>query len=262
MSILIKKENNQFIEINLNRPQLRNAFDPEMIQKITEAFQKVSLEPNCRAVILKGEGKVFCAGADLKWMESMVNYSFAENEADAQKLFQMFDAIEQCPHPVITLVHGAAMGGALGLMAASDIVIAEKNTQFCFSEVKLGIAPAVISAFVLKTRPYAQVAPWMMSGRVFSTTQAMTMGLVTECYSAESAQEFENIVGAWKTAFVEAAPQAVKVTKNLLKKVKESSWTVQKKLTTHAIAERRVSPEGQEGLKSFLNKTTPSWRNS
>jgi methylglutaconyl-CoA hydratase len=163
---------------------------------------------------------------------------------------------------VLSVVHGAAMGGALGLMAASDIVIAEKATQFCFSEVKLGIAPAVISAFVLKNRPLAPVAPWMMSGRVFNSQQALQMGLVTEIYAAENINELGASLAAWKNSFIEAAPEAVKLTKGLLKKVMISSWLVQKNITTQVIAERRVSAEGQEGLKSFLNKTTPSWRNS
>jgi methylglutaconyl-CoA hydratase len=284
MSIDVREDKKYFAEVVLNRPSLRNAFDPEMITKITSTFQKLAQEKHWRAIILKGEGKVFCAGADLKWMESMVNFTYAENEADAQKLFAMFEAIEQCPHPVISVVHGAAMGGALGLMAASDIVIAEQSTQFCFSEVKLGIAPAVISAFVLKNRQAAPVAPWMMSGRIFNANQALQMGLVTEIYyenprmdlpvktvleppdknnnSLLSASDLEAILNGWKIAFVEAAPQAVRVTKDLLKKVSSSTYSVQKTLTTQAIAERRVSAEGQEGLKSFLNKTVPLWRKS
>jgi methylglutaconyl-CoA hydratase len=262
MSILVKDEKNQFIEIVLSRPSLRNAFDPEMIQKITEVFQKISNEPQWRAIIVRGEGKVFCAGADLNWMESMVKFSYVENEADAIKLFQMFEAIEQCPHPVVCVVHGAAMGGAIGVMAASDIVIAEKNTQFCFSEVKLGIVPAVISAFVLKTRSSAQIAPWMMSGKIFTSVQALNMGLVTEQFSSENRNELEQLLGSWKSAFVDAAPEAVCITKDLIKKVTGASWSMQKTLTTQVIADRRVSNEGQEGLKSFLNKTTPSWRKS
>lgn len=294
MSVQVREEKNHFIEVVLNRPQLRNAFDPEMIEKITTTFKKISNENQWRAVILRGEGKVFCAGADLKWMESMVNYTFAENEADSQKLFAMFEAIEQCPHPVLSIVQGAAMGGALGLMAASDIILAEKSTQFCFSEVKLGIAPAVISAFVLKNRPSAFVAPWMMSGRVFNSTQALQMGLVTEIYyenpqadinnkgvsqtpdinsgaknstveitsaaNSKNTSDLQTVLEVWKSSFVDAAPQAVKATKDLLKKVSNSPWSVQKNITTQLIAERRVSAEGQEGLKSFLNKTTPSWR--
>jgi methylglutaconyl-CoA hydratase len=274
MLVQVREEKNHFIEVVLNRPQLRNAFDPEMIEKITTTFKKISNENQWRGVILRGEGKVFCAGADLKWMESMVNYTFAENEADAQKLFAMFEAIEQCPHPVLSIVQGAAMGGALGLMAASDIVLTEKSTQFCFSEVKLGIAPAVISAFVLKNRPSAFVAPWMMSGRVFNSTQALQMGLVTEIYfenpsgeiasvaNSKSTSDLQTVLEAWKSSLVDAAPQAVKATKDLIKKVTNSPWSVQKNITTQLIAERRVSAEGQEGLKSFLNKTTPSWRKS
>jgi methylglutaconyl-CoA hydratase len=262
MSITIKENSKYFVEILLNRPSVRNAFDPEMIEKITQVFQKLSSENHLRAIILRGEGKVFCAGADLKWMESMVNYTLSENEEDAERLFKMFEVIEQCPHPVLSIVHGAAMGGAIGLLAASDIVIAEKTTQFCFSEVKLGIAPAVISAFVLKNRPAAFISPWMMSGRIFSSEVALQMGLVTEIYESQNANERESILESWKTSFIESAPQAVKSTKNLIKKIVNQPWLIQKNITTKLIAERRVSDEGQEGLKSFLNKTTPHWRKS
>lgn len=152
------------------------------------------------------------------------------------------------------------MGGALGLLAASDVVLAEKNTQFCFSEVKLGIAPAVISAFVLKKRSLAMVAPWMLTGRIFQTAEAIQMGLVTEVYTADTGAETEKAIEKWQAALIEAAPEAVRNTKALLKLVEQAPWSAQQNLTTQAIAERRVSAEGQEGLKAFLNKTTPSWR--
>lgn len=263
MSVQIRKNSNdQFVEVILNRPQVRNAFDPAMIRLLTETFNNFSNENQCRAVILRGEGKVFCAGADLTWMESMVNYTYAENQVDAQKLFKMFEAIENCHLPVICCVHGAAMGGALGLMAASDIILAETSTQFCFSEVKLGIAPAVISAFVLKYRSLAQVSPWMISGQLFGVNEAKSMHLVhSEFSNTDTNLNLDKVLGAWKSSFLDAAPDAVKVTKKLLKQVVQSPWRVQEQITTEAIAARRVSSEGQEGLKSFLNKSVPSWRN-
>lgn len=261
----IKNGNSKFIEVILNRPQVRNAFDPSMIEEITLGFRKIAKNTEYRGVILRGNGKVFCAGADLQWMESMVRYTFAENEKDAQKLFAMFESIAECPQPIIGVAHGAAMGGALGLLAACDIVIAEKNTQFCFSEVKLGIAPAVISAFVLNKIPSAQISPWMMTGKIFSTEQALRMGLVHDVFQIENINEIESSVQAaldsWKTSLIDAAPQAVCATKKLIKNVIASPWSVQKVITTQLIAERRVSGEGQEGLKSFLEKKTPSWRN-
>lgn len=260
----IKNGSKNLVEVILNRPQLRNAFDPNMIEEITQAFLQISQSKEWRGVILRGNGKSFCAGADLQWMESMIKYTYAENEKDSQKLFLMFEAIAQCPHPVIGVAHGAAMGGALGLLAACDIVIAEQNTQFCFSEVKLGIAPAVISAFILKKIPSSLVTPWMITGRVFNIQQAVQMGLVHDHFLSEKIEnidaEIQKALESWKLNLMEAAPEAVRATKKLVKNLVENPWSVQKTMTTQLIAERRVSAEGQEGLRSFLEKKSPAWR--
>ncbi|MGZ3744919.1 MAG: enoyl-CoA hydratase-related protein, partial [Pseudobdellovibrionaceae bacterium] len=148
MSFVEVKEAAQVAYIKLNRPDIRNAFDPSMIADITQAFFDLDKRRDLRAIVLQGEGKVFCAGADLKWMKEMVKYSLEQNKEDSLQLFAMFEAIATCSLPVLGLVQGAAFGGALGLVACCDYVIADPRAQFCFSEVKLGIVPAVISAFV------------------------------------------------------------------------------------------------------------------
>jgi methylglutaconyl-CoA hydratase len=135
MKLIAVSESKNIATVRLNRPEIRNAFNPQMINEITSVFKALAKRKDIRAVVLRGEGASFCAGADLNWMKEMVNYKLAKNKKDSEELFNMFAAIDVCPHPVIGLVHGHAMGGALGLIACCDYVVAEENTQFCFSEV-------------------------------------------------------------------------------------------------------------------------------
>lgn len=246
---------NYVFEVTLNRPEIRNAFDPVMIDEITQTFK--AIPGAMRVVVLKGAGEVFCSGADLEWMKSMVNYSFDENKSDSLKLYGMFKAIQECRVPVIAVVQGAAMGGALGLMAVSDVVIAVESAKFCFSEVKLGLAPAVISSFVLKKSSLGLIAPWMMAGKVFGASEAQRMGLVHEVVAGEKVEE---ALSSWIKTFGEASPEAVKETKALLGHVIDLDEERQKEATISLIASRRVSAEGQDGLKAFLEKRAPAWK--
>jgi methylglutaconyl-CoA hydratase len=243
--------------VSLNRPALRNAFDPTLIQKLTETFQHLAQRTDLRAIVLSGEGKVFCAGADLNWMKNMVNFSLQQNEQDSQKLFEMFESIWNCPMPVIGLVHGAAFGGALGLMAACDYVIAEEKTQMCFSEVRIGIAPAVIAGFIFRKASPGQLSHLMISGKIFNPKEALGSGLVQEIVVEAHLAE---ALGKAIRLFQDAAPEAVRETKKLLRKLPNLNWQETKKATCSLIAERRVSAEGQEGLKSFLEKRDPNWK--
>ncbi|MBO9665848.1 MAG: enoyl-CoA hydratase/isomerase family protein [Bdellovibrio sp.] len=243
--------------VKLNRPDVRNAFNPEMIAEITHTFTNLEARKDLRAVVLQGEGKSFCAGADLNWMREMVNFSFIQNREDSKKLFGMFEAIAKCTLPVIGMIHGAAFGGALGLVAACDEVIAEEGTQFCFSEVKLGIAPAVISAFVQRKSVAGKVRPLMLSGVVFNPHVAQQAGLVTEVVPVgEGHNALQKVLHNYK----QCGPEAVRETKKLLNDIGTMTWEQQRDRTTDLIAERRASAEGQEGLKSFLEKREPSWR--
>lgn len=251
------KEKNHVATVTLNRPDVRNAFHPQMIAEITKAFRSLSASADLRAIVLRGEGKVFCAGADLNWMKEMVNYSLEENKKDSAELFEMFNAIYQSPVPVIAVVHGAAFGGALGLIAAADYVIADEKTQLCFSEVKLGIAPAVISHFVLKKTSLGVVAPYMLTGKVFSPKDVHRTGLIHDVLNAEDIDEKLSEV---LQSFLEAGPEAVKATKKLIHHVGELSDAEAAAATGKVIAERRVSKEGQEGLQGFLEKRQASWK--
>ncbi len=234
--------------VTLNRPEVKNAFNPEMIAEITQIFKSFVNDEELKAVILKGEGTVFCAGADLNWMKDMANYTYQQNVEDSAKLWEMFESISKCEVPVIGLVQGAAYGGALGLIACCDYVSAEVKTQFCFSEVKLGLAPAVISSFVLRKVSDSFVRPYMLSGEVFSTDRAIELGLV----------HTKSFTGAVEVAkkFSGNGKEAMKATKKLLNSLTgRISWEEQKALTTKVISERRMSSEGQERLKNFFNKS-------
>lgn len=235
--------------ISLNRPEVKNAFHPEMIAEITDVFSKISSDSKTKAIILKGEGTVFCAGADLNWMKEMVNYNFEQNVKDSKKLWDMFDSIVHCPIPVIGVLHGAVYGGALGLAACCDYVIAEAKTQFCFSEVKLGLAPAVISSFVFRKISDGFARPLMLSAEVFGTDVALRMGLV---------HQVSNNFEAWPDEikkFSGNGTEAMRETKKLLNQITERpSWDDQERLTTRVISERRVSAEAQARLKKFIDK--------
>lgn len=235
--------------VSLNRPEVKNAFHPEMILEITNFFVGLKTDHKTKAIILKGEGTVFCAGADLNWMKEMINYSFDQNVQDSEKLWDMFDAIIQCPVPVIGVLHGAIYGGALGLAACCDYVIAEEKTQFCFSEVKLGLAPAVISSFVLRKISDGFVRPLMISAEIFSTEVGLRMGLVHQ-----NLKNFETWPEEIKK-FSSNGIQAMHETKKLLNQISSGiSWSEQKKVTTKVISERRVGVEAQMRLKKFLEK--------
>lgn len=257
MAYVVVTELNQVAYVKLHRPEMRNAFNPEMIAELTQIFSDLQNQKDMRAVVLQGEGKAFCAGADLNWMKEMVNFSFEQNREDSLKLFAMFETMVNCTLPIIGLIHGAAFGGALGLVAICDEVIAEDNTQFCFSEVKLGIAPAVISAFINRKAVAGKVRPLMLSGVVFNSHTAQQAGLVTEVVATG---EGHSAVQRVLHNYLQCGPGAVRETKKLLNNLSAMSWNQQKESTTMLIAERRASSEGQEGLKSFLEKREPTWR--
>lgn len=244
-------------KVRMNRPDVRNAFNPEMIEEITRLFAAFEKRKDLRVITLSGVGKAFSAGADLSWMKAMVHYSYEQNREDSLRLYAMFDAISACSIPVLGLVHGAAFGGALGLLACCDYVLAETGTQFCFSEAKLGIAPAVISSFVLRKTAAGFARPLMISGRVFDPDEALRMGLVHKIIQPGSGDENLEVAAA---TWMEAGPQASREIKKLLNDLESLDAAATRERTSKLIAELRVSSEGQEGLKSFLEKRAPSWR--
>ncbi|MCC6138598.1 MAG: enoyl-CoA hydratase/isomerase family protein [Bdellovibrionaceae bacterium] len=259
--IVFEKENS-IAHVTLNRPEVRNAFNPEMIQEITKAFKDIQKDKKVRAVVLSGMGVSFCSGADLEWMKSMAKYTYAQNVKDAQKLYDMFAAIRDCDATVVAKVHGAVMGGALGLVSVCDVVLAETKTLFCFSEVRLGLAPAVISSFVKNKMRFSEMQRYFVTGAVFSAEEAKHSGLIHQIVDSTLAlNQMQEVL--LKEEVLAAAPQAVRETKKLLRTLSTLNTEVKaKSATTKLIAKLRVSEEGQEGLKSFFDKRKPKWRQS
>lgn len=254
---LILKIEGPFAEVTLNRVDVRNSFNKLLIQELKQIFEKLSKDPHVRAITLRGAGKVFCAGADLEMMKEMVEFSLDQNRTEALEMYDMFDAIFRCDKPVIAVAHGAAFGGALGLLACADIVICEEKTQLCFSEVKLGLVPAVISHFLTKKISLGFLNPLMLTGRIFSANEALQMGLVH--YVTETA-EIDLQIKNTLESFKQVGPEAVGATKKLLQLMTQADDATARQSSSQVIAERRVSDEGQEGLKSFLEKRSCAWR--
>ena len=243
--------------ILLNRPELHNAMNDIMIAELTEAFTKVPDNKKVRLIVLRGKGKSFCAGADLNYMKGIAGYGFEENVKDGKKLAALFHAVYSCPVPTIAVVHGAAFGGANGLLAACDIVIAEENTTFAFSEVKIGIAPATISPFVIKRIGEFGAKELMMTGKRFKSPEAEKWHLVNISVQHE---KLEETLQLYIKQFFTAAPEAVKVTKQMISEVITSTGfdnTIDS--MAHLIATLRASKEGQEGMAAFLEKRKPEW---
>ncbi len=249
MNHLKKQLLNNFCIITLNRPEVKNAFNAEMILEITELFNSISFDENIKAIILKGEGTAFCAGADLNWMKSMIKYSYEENRIDSQKLWDMFAAIKNCQHPLIAQIHGAVFGGGLGILACCDYVIAEEKTKFCFSEVKLGLAPAVISSFILQKCADSFIRPMMISGEIFNTSSAVGMGLIHLTYN--ESMSVEDII----KKFADNGTEGMRETKKLLNALRETPHlNDHMRLTTETISKLRISEDAQFRLQKFLDK--------
>lgn len=246
MSALQVERDGPILRITLARPDRRNAFDAELIRELAETFVDVG---RARAVVLAGEGASFSAGADVDWMRSSVDLSTEANVADANALRRMLEAIEGCPAPVVARVQGHALGGGAGLVAAADIAIAARDAVFAFSEVKLGIIPAVISPFALGKIGPGAARRYFLTGERFDSETALRIGLVHEV-ADDLDGAVERVVGELLTA----GPQAVRWAKRLVRERPDGPETAR------WIAERRASDEGQEGLRAFLDKRKPRWK--
>ena len=227
----------QILRITLAKPERRNAFDAELIRELTEAFADVG---DARAVVLAGEGASFCAGADIEWQRSAVDLSYDENVEDAMRLYRMCEAIDTCPAPVVAAVQGYALGGGSGLVACADIAIAARDATFGFSEVKLGIIPAVISPFVLP-KIGAHARRYFLTGERFDAETALRIGLVHEVTEQLDAA-MDRVVAALRTS----GPRAVREAKKLVRERPAGEETAR------IAARLRTGDEGQEGLRAFL----------
>jgi methylglutaconyl-CoA hydratase len=246
MEALRIERDGPLLRVTLARPERRNAFDAALIGELTEAFADVG---DARAVVLAGDGQSFCAGADVDWQRSAIDLDYDENVEDALRLFRMLDAIDSCPAPVVARVQGYALGGGSGLVCCADVAVAAPDAIFGFSEVKLGIVPAVISPFVLPRIGTAAARRFFVTGERFDAQTALRIGLVHEV-TPELDEAVDRVVGELLTA----GPAASRAAKQLIRDRPGGEEAA------HVAARLRTSPEGQEGLRAFLDKRPAAWR--
>jgi methylglutaconyl-CoA hydratase len=254
--MLLIEQKGPIVRVTLNRPEVRNAFDEGLIAQLTAWARSLTAGGPARVAVLSGAGKVFCAGADLGWMSKMVAYTHEENVRDARAMQEMFDALDRLPIPLIGRIHGAALGGGVGLAAICDIVVAAADAAFGLTEVKLGILPAVISPFVIAKIGRSAARELFLTGARFSAERAKEIGLV---HAVGEENELDRIVAKYANDLLTSAPLAVAAAKALIASVWTETPTTATELTINAIAERRISAEGQEGMRAFLEKRMPSW---
>ncbi len=242
----------------LNRPDLHNAFNAQVIEELTDAFETLRGEDNLRMVVLKGAGKSFSAGADLEWMRAAADYTRAENEQDAYALAEMLRKLHELPQMTVALVQGAAMGGGAGLVAACDVAVAMKSAMFRFSEVRLGLTPATISPYVIEAIGPRWAKALFLSGESFDGAFAEKIGLAQ--YTVETDQEMLDMEEHLAKLAFDTAPGAVADAKKLVRDVTGGEIdTAMSHETARRIAARRASDEGREGLAAFLEKRKPNW---
>jgi methylglutaconyl-CoA hydratase len=256
-TLAITELSQHIAEIRLSRPEVRNAFNDEMIAEITAAFAEVGARPDVRCIVLAADGVAFCAGADLNWMRKMADYSHDENLADAAKLAHMLRVIYECPKPTVARVQGDVYAGGMGLVAACDMAVSVDSANYCLSEVKLGLIPATISPYVIRAMGARAAHRYFLTAERFNAAEALRIGFVHEVVVAA---QLDAKVAEITTALCSASPDAVKVCKKLVQDV--ASQEISQRLidqTVAGIAQIRASVQGKEGVQSFLHKRKPSW---
>lgn len=245
--------------LTLNRPEKRNAFDNVIIVTLTQLLYHLQTNEHVSVVILKGEGKDFCAGADIHWLRESINDSKEKNQTDSKLFAKLLQTLYHLNKPSMALVKGAAFGGAIGLVACCDIALATPDATFCFSEVKLGMVPAVISPYVIATMSPSAIKRYMLTAESFGAKKARRFGLISEVVQSENIIEKTNLL---IQCLRNNGPNALHVAKKLIHKLTEESLLTEAQMnyTAHLMAELRISPEAQEGLTAFLEKRVPKWR--
>jgi methylglutaconyl-CoA hydratase len=243
--------------VTLARPELRNAFDEEMIAALSEAFADLNANGDVRVVVLKAQGKAFCAGADLAWMRRMAGFTLEENYADALGLAGMLETIYRCTKPVIARVQGDCYAGGMGLVAACDLAVAARGAQFCLSEVRLGLIPATIAPYVVARMGASAARRYMLTAERFESQDAMASGLIQQVVEQD---QLDAAVAKWVELLLANAPQAIAEAKRLLHDVTYSALGAELIADTATrIAKQRASSEGREGVSAFLEKRAPGW---
>jgi len=242
--------------VTLNRPDVRNAFNDQMLADLLAVFGGIRDDPGVRVVVLTGAGASFCAGGDLNWMKRVIDYTYEENYDDSLRLAQMLRAVYSCPKPVIGRINGPAIGGGTGLVAVCDIAIAASDAFFAFSETKLGLTPATISPYLLKRMGERNLRELFLTGERFTAAQAAEMGLVN---AVAPADQLDAAVAAKIKLLLTGGPAALAAAKNLIREIGQRSLDENGPYTAEEIARLRMSDEGQEGMNAFLKKRKPRW---
>jgi methylglutaconyl-CoA hydratase len=254
--LLVEKESG-IARVTLNRPDVRNAFDDTLIKLLHQSFVSLGEDESVRAVVLAGNGPAFCAGADLNWMKRMAGYGYEQNLADAQALADMLAALDRMPKPAIARVHGPAFAGGTGLVAACDIAVGTPEAKFCFSEAKLGLSPATISPHVMRAIGERAARRYFLTAEIFDAAEAERIGLLTMVVEKEL---LDKTIDHLLEHLIAGGPEAHAKIKDLVRAVSgrptDDALVAE---TARRIAEVRVSPEGKEGIASFLEKRKPSW---
>ncbi len=245
--------------VTLNRPDVHNAFNNVMIDELHDVLGQLAGRDDVRVVVLTGEGKSFCAGADLQWMRSIVNYSFEENLAESLRLFDLMRGLHEHPHPTIARVNGATIGGGMGLLAACDIAVAADSAKFSLSEVKVGIVPACISPFVIKKAGEGRCREFFLTGDRLPAERALEAGLVNRVVPLD---QLDVAVDEYVAKLLTSGPDAMAICKRLIRDVPAMTMDEARDYTARCIAKLRTSNEGQEGMAAFLEKRKPSWATS
>jgi methylglutaconyl-CoA hydratase len=257
MSSVLIEHDGPVLRLTLNRPEVRNAFDEEVIHTLSTAALRAGEDPSVRAIVLAGTGKAFCAGADIGWMAKAVAYSRQENLSDAEDLARLLERLDTLPVPVIGRIQGSALGGGVGLAAICDIVVAANDAVFALSEVKLGILPAVVAPYVLRKIGISAARELFLTGVRFDAARAREIGLV---HDVVQESDLDGAVRRRVDDVLGAGPQGIAKAKALIREIAGAHPEDVIGITTNAIASQRVSEEGQEGLRAFLEKRKPSWK--
>jgi len=255
-NLIVEKRNTVAI-VTLNRPEVRNAFDDALIADLTKVFLDIENDETVRVMVLAGAGKAFCAGADLNWMKRMAGYSYEQNLADAKALANMLGTLDRMSKPTVARVHGPAYAGGVGLVAACDIAIGSQAAEFCLTEVKLGLSPATISPYVMRAMGERLARRYFLTGEVIDAGEAYRLRLLSDVSTVD---ELDGAINAVLGHLVTGGREAHAKIKNLLRSVAASPLDDALIAdTAKRIAEIRVSPEGKEGIASFLEKRKPAW---
>lgn len=252
-SVLVESRDG-IAKVTLNRPQARNAFDARMVAGLCDSFEHLTADPKVRAVVLSGAGPVFCAGVDLTWMADVA--SEKERVGDAELLMRMLRAMDGCPAPVVGRIHGAAFGGGLGLVSLCDIVVASDDARFALREVRVGLVPAVIAPFLLRKVGISRFQRFALTGEPFTAGVAKDMGLVHEVVPAKG---LDAAVGEITEHLLQAAPLAMRATKDLLRRLPALSEEEGRAFCIESNARIRGTEEAREGMRAFVEKRPPSW---